>query len=299
MQSKNTIRFPPTSFSFELFPPKTPEGYVKLQETIRQMVELKPDFFSCTYGAGGGSRGKTLDIVESIQNTHQIPAVAHLTCVLHTKDEIKAILEEMKHRSIANVLALRGDPPRENPGWQAGPDNFIYSSDLVKFIREHFGTYFGIGVAGFPEGHLLSPDREFDAQILKGKIDAGADFVMLGGLLAGTHETPGEVIERVGPDGKKTKIKVFRGMASKEAQEDFMGHMSEWKTAEGVSVEVVCRGSARDVIQDIMGGIRSGLTYCGAATIKDLQRKAQFMEITNAGKVEGTPHAIGRLTVDG
>jgi IMP dehydrogenase len=123
---------------------------------------------------------------------------------------------------------------------------------------------------------------------------AGADLVMLGGMLAGTDETPGRVIEKV-VDGRAVRFKQFRGMASREAQEDFMGSMSEWKTAEGVSVEIPCRGSARDVVKDIMGGIRSGLTYSGAATIKDLQRKAQFLEITPAGRVEGTPHAIGRL----
>src|SRR3989338_433493 len=164
--------------SFELFPPKTPEGYEKLLTTIAQLCALKPDFISCTYGAGGGSRDKTLDIVEHIQKTHGVAAVAHLTCVLHTKDEIKAILQDMKRRGISRVLALRGDPPKENPDWKAGPDNFRYSSDLVAFIRAHFGKYFEIGVAGFPEGHALAPSRDADARYLKIKIDAGADYVI-------------------------------------------------------------------------------------------------------------------------
>lgn len=125
---------------------------------------------------------------------------------------------------------------------------------------------------------------------------AGADMVMLGGMLAGTEETPGKTIEKPGPDGKPLCFKQFRGMASKEAQEDFMGQMPEWKTAEGVSVEVKYKGSAREVIKDIMGGIRSGLTYSGATTIQALQRKANFVVITPAGWIEGTPHAIGRLT---
>ena len=84
-------------------------------------------------------------------------------------------------------------------------------------------------------------------------------------------------------------------MASREAQEDYMGHMSDWKTAEGISIDVPCRGPVKAVIQDLMGGVRSGMTYCGAATIKDLQRKAQFMEVTPAGRVESAPHALGRL----
>lgn len=166
------------TISFELFPPKTPEGEQKLLATIEQLSALKPDFFSCTYGAGGSSRGKTLDVVEHIQKSQNIPAVAHLTCVLHTKAEIKDILNQMKARGINHVLALRGDPPRDNPDWVPGVDNFQYSSDLVAFIREHFGNYFGIGVAGFPEGHLLAPDRDFDAKVLRGKMDAGADFII-------------------------------------------------------------------------------------------------------------------------
>src|SRR5690242_272483 len=88
------------SISFELFPPKTEEGHQKLLGTIQELCDLKPTFISCTYGAGGSSRGRTLEIVEHIQKTHHIPAVAHLTCVLHTKDEIKAILEDMKNRGI-------------------------------------------------------------------------------------------------------------------------------------------------------------------------------------------------------
>lgn len=123
---------------------------------------------------------------------------------------------------------------------------------------------------------------------------AGADFVMLGGMLAGTDETPGEVVETVSSDGEVLRFKRFRGMASREAQEDFMGNMSEWKTAEGISLDVPCRGPMKEVILDVMGGIRSGMTYCGAETIRDLQRKAQFMEITNAGQIEGTPHALNR-----
>ena len=119
---------------------------------------------------------------------------------------------------------------------------------------------------------------------------------MLGGMLAGTDETPGEIITKRDSSGAEVRVKRFRGMASREAQEDFMGGMAEWKTAEGVAVEVPCKGPVRAIIQDVMGGIRSGLTYCGAETIKGLQRKAQFMEITTAGFAEGTPHAVGRLT---
>jgi methylenetetrahydrofolate reductase (NADPH) len=166
------------TFSFELFPPKTEQGYQNLMVTIEKLVALNPDFISCTYGAGGGSRDKTLEIVEHIQKKHQTIGVAHLTCVLHTKEEIKNILGDMKNRGISNILALRGDPPADNPNWQPGSDNFKYSSELCAFTKQNFDGQFGIGVAGFPEGHVLCPDRDRDAQYLKIKIDSGADFVI-------------------------------------------------------------------------------------------------------------------------
>ncbi len=168
----------PRTFSFELFPPKTPEGHAKLLHTIELLCNLKPDFISCTYGAGGSSRDKTLEIVDHIQKKHATIGVAHLTCVMHTKDEIKAILANIQRLGIHNVLALRGDAPKDNPNWTPGPDNFKYSSDLVAFMRQNFSDYFGIGVAGFPEGHVLCPDLDKDAQFLKKKTDAGADFVI-------------------------------------------------------------------------------------------------------------------------
>lgn len=166
------------TYSFELFPPKTEQGFQNLLKTIEELAALNPDFISCTYGAGGGSRDKTLDVVEHIEKKHNLTGLPHLTCVLHTKEEIKNILSDIRSRGLQNVLALRGDPPRDNPDWKPGKDNFHYSSELCSFIREQFGDYFSIGVAGFPEGHILCPDREQDARYLKKKTDAGADFVI-------------------------------------------------------------------------------------------------------------------------
>ncbi|MCA9401613.1 MAG: methylenetetrahydrofolate reductase [NAD(P)H] [Candidatus Omnitrophica bacterium] len=164
--------------SFELFPPKTDKGYLTLLETLDGLVQMKPDFISCTYGAGGGNRDKTFDIVQLIQDQHRTAGLAHLTCVLHTKDEILNILKEADQRGIGNILALRGDPPQDNPDWKPGINNFHFSSELCAFIREHFGNRFSIGVAGFPEGHVLCPDRDQDADYLKIKINNGADFVI-------------------------------------------------------------------------------------------------------------------------
>jgi methylenetetrahydrofolate reductase (NADPH) len=143
----------PRTFSFEIFPPKTDKGYESLLETLEDLSTLPFDFISVTYGAGGSSRDRTLEIVRLIQEKYHIPALHHFTCVLHTRRDIKRIIDEIKSHDIRNLLALRGDPPRDQPDWRPGPDNFKYSSELVKFIRDHYGDHFAIGVAGFPEGH--------------------------------------------------------------------------------------------------------------------------------------------------
>jgi len=116
----------------------------------------------------------------------------------------------------------------------------------------------------------------------------GADFVMIGGMLAGTEPTPGEVITK--EDGRQ--IKRYRGMASREAQEDFVGQMQEWKTAEGVSAEVPFRHNHDGIIADIIGGLRSGLTYAGSDTISELQRKLNYVRVTQAGRLESLPHKL-------
>lgn len=116
----------------------------------------------------------------------------------------------------------------------------------------------------------------------------GADFVMIGGMLAGTAPTPGEIITR--PDG--TRVKQYRGMASREAQESFLGQMHEWKTAEGVSTEVLYRDQQDMIIADIIGGLRSGLTYAGANSISELQRKLNYLQVTQAGRIESLPHKL-------
>ena len=166
------------TLSFEIFPPKTDQGMVSLEGTLKELALLAPDFISVTYGAGGSSRDKTLDIVRMVQDKHHIPALHHFTCVIHTKHEVEGILNHLKSLGICNILALRGDPPKDNPDWTPGEDNFRYSSDLVRLIRDDYGNFFSIGVAGFSEGHPLAPNREFDAGIMKKKIETGGEFVI-------------------------------------------------------------------------------------------------------------------------
>src|SRR5437867_4875940 len=164
--------------SFEFFPPKTVEGDRNLLEkTIPALMQLKPDFCSVTYGAGGSTRDKTLMIVDRIQRQHSLTAMAHLTCVNATKEEIRGYLTEARARGIKNILALRGDPPGGEGEFKMTEGGFEFSYQLVEFIRQSGG--FSIGVAGFPEGHVACQEGKYvDWQRLKNKIEQGADFVI-------------------------------------------------------------------------------------------------------------------------
>lgn len=163
--------------SFEFFPPKTDEGDRHLLEKhIPALAQAKPDFCSVTYGAGGGTRDKTLMIVERIQREHRLTALAHLTCVNHTRDEVRAVLEKIRALGCKNILALRGDPPGGGE-FQKTPGGFEFASELVQFIRGQ--NDFSVGVAGFPEGHIANRNGKLDDWgRLKEKIEAGADFVL-------------------------------------------------------------------------------------------------------------------------
>jgi len=163
--------------SFEFFPTKTAEGErTLLEKTIPALGQLHPDFCSVTYGAGGGTRERTLGIVDRIQREQQITAMAHLTCVNSTADEIGSVLEQTRALGIRNILALRGDPPN-GAEFVKAEGGFEFSYQLVERIRREGG--FSIGVAGFPEGHIACREgKHADWRRLKAKIDSGADFVI-------------------------------------------------------------------------------------------------------------------------
>ena len=171
------------SLSFEFFPPKTEAASADLFQTISELAPCDPSFVSVTYGAGGSTRTLTRDLVTRIITETSIPAIPHLTCVSHSEEEITAILENYAGAGVEAILALRGDPPRDQPDYDRSGDAFPYAIDLVRFIRNfnegstnrHGG--FGIGVAGFPEGHPETPNRLVEMDHLKAKIDAGADYI--------------------------------------------------------------------------------------------------------------------------
>jgi methylenetetrahydrofolate reductase (NADH) len=174
------------TFSFEFFPPKTPESSDRLYHAIRELEPLKPSFVSVTYGAGGSTRGLTHDLVVRTKLELNITTVPHLTCVCHSEQDIRAVLERYADHGISNILALGGDPPSGLPGYNKADDAFQHAADLVRFIKsfnsegihpDPGGRGFGIGVAGFPEGHPGTPNRLLEMDHLKQKVDAGADYI--------------------------------------------------------------------------------------------------------------------------
>jgi methylenetetrahydrofolate reductase (NADPH) len=181
MHIQDIFRAHPITFSFEFFPPKTDEASGQLFDTIAQLQALRPSFVSVTYGAGGTTRERTHDLIVRIQRETSLTAVSHLTCVCHDEAELAVILDRYAASGIENVLALRGDPPRNRPDYDRARDAFQYADQLVRFIRARGRTRdprgFGIGVAGFPEGHPECPNRLTELDNLKRKVDSGADYI--------------------------------------------------------------------------------------------------------------------------
>jgi methylenetetrahydrofolate reductase (NADPH) len=184
MHITDIMRANSPTFSFEFFPPKTPEAAETLYQTIRDLESYMPHFVSVTYGAGGSTRELTHDLVERIQHTTKLDPIPHLTCVCHTNEEIETILLRYAKSGIGNILALGGDRPI-GTAYDKSRDSFQHAIDLVKFIRRFndSGAHpdrrgFGIGVAGFPEGHPATPNRLLEMDYFKAKVDAGADYIV-------------------------------------------------------------------------------------------------------------------------
>ena len=161
--------------SFEFFPPKKPESEHLLHETVEVLSRFSPDFVSITYGAGGSTRDNTLRWTLGIKEKYDLDVMMHLTCIATSRADIQEIVEILKEHGIMNILALRGDPPRDLPT-EMIKDDFHFAYELVEYLRELDG--FSIGVAGYPEGHLEAPSLEKDIEYLKRKVDAGAGFVI-------------------------------------------------------------------------------------------------------------------------
>lgn len=166
------------SLSFEVFPPKTDEGFRKLcgsESVLHKLKALHPDYISCTYGAGGSSIGRNLEVLDCVAAEGCVIPVTHFTCVGNTRESIKKQLSIYLEHGINHVLALRGDLP---VGWEGTHGDFLYATELVHYIRESFGDAFTVAVSGSPEGHIEAVSLERDIEFLKQKQDEGADYIM-------------------------------------------------------------------------------------------------------------------------
>ncbi len=164
------------SFSFEFFPPRDEPGFAQLRESLASLRELQPTYVSVTYGAGGSTRQRTIELVAQLRRDYGIEAMAHLTCVGASRSELMSVLERLAEAGIENVLALRGDPPEGRRPFEPHPEGFRYASELAAFARKYFN--FCLGGACYPEGHIDAPSPQADLENLQKKVAAGCEFLI-------------------------------------------------------------------------------------------------------------------------
>jgi methylenetetrahydrofolate reductase (NADPH) len=163
------------SFSFEFFPPQSDRGVETLLDTARALQALEPTYVSVTYGAGGSTRARTIDIAKRIKHELDLEVMAHLTCVGHTRDELREILDELAEAGIENIMALRGDPPRGEAAFRPTEGGFRYATELIEMLAEY---PFAVGAAAYPEKHPEAANSDDDLANAKRKVEAGARFLV-------------------------------------------------------------------------------------------------------------------------
>lgn len=173
MTIKERIQEPGVHISFEVFPPKTDDKYDSVIRAVDQIATMQPSFISVTYGAGGGTSKNTLSIAKRISDDLHVPSIAHLTCASSTKEEVRKVIADLKENGIENILALRGDKPKD--GSHPNGSYFRYASELIEEIHRH-GS-FCVGAACYPEGHVECAHQKEDIRYLKEKVDCGVDFL--------------------------------------------------------------------------------------------------------------------------
>ena len=163
--------------SFELFPPKTAEALASLEHHVAELAKFNPSYITCTYGAGGSTRDKTLEVICEVKKRHGVPVASHLTCVGSTVEQLCGYMQEASDRGVDHIVALRGDPPRGESSFTPVAGGLRYANELVSLIRERFAN-FGVAVAGYPEKHQEAPDADVDFANLVRKVNTGADAVI-------------------------------------------------------------------------------------------------------------------------
>ena len=276
--------------SFELFPPKTDDGVGKLIEQVEQLTAFSPDFLTCTYGAGGSTRERTLTVLEAVRNRFDLPVASHLTVVGSTVDDLRGYLRRADELGVSYIVALRGDPPKDAENFQPVEDGLRYANELTELIRSEF-PQFGIIVAGYPETHQEAPSPEADLENLKRKCDAGADVVVTQLFYDNDDyrrwvdrcesigiETP--IVPGIMPVTNLAQIKRIASMCGAKLPQAFVDRLGEkpddkeWQEAVGIEF-------ARDQVQELIDDGVAGLHFyvlnrskATSAILRDLDLRA-------------------------
>lgn len=269
--------------SFELFPPKTDAGQQTLFQHVAQLAAHLPDFFTCTYGAGGSTRDRTLEIVAEVKRRFGLPVASHLTCVGATTDQLQAYLQAAAERDVDYIVALRGDPPAGQTHFAPTAGGLRYANELVALIREQFPR-FGIAVAGYPETHREAPSAAVDLENLKRKTDAGADIVITQLFydnrdffdfadrcrLAGIHQP---IIPGLLPVTNLSQIQRITSLCGARLPADFVAELGrrddeQWQFEVGVDFAV---RQVRELVERGVPGIHFYVLNKSQATIRILE----------------------------
>jgi methylenetetrahydrofolate reductase (NADPH) len=293
---------PEPTISFEFFPPKTDEAERMLfEETVPTLQRLGPSFISVTYGAGGGTRDRTLGIVNRLRRDFGIESMAHLTCVGSTREMLGEVLDEAQALGIENILALRGDPPKGQTEFKPVAGGFSFASELVRFVKDRH--HFAVGAAGYPEGHVECPDKYRDWDRTAAKVEAGAEFIITQ-LFYDAHDflafedylrnkrgVKVPIVPGVLPFLSTAQIKRFTTLCgaklSDELRRRLEAHAHDDESVRQLGVEV-CSGICRRLLDHGIPGIH---LYC-------LNRAASGAEILhNLGLANGAGDAQPEATM--
>ncbi len=252
------VRKQPT-FSFEVFPPKTKEGIDNLLRTIGELAELKPDYISVTYGAGGSTARSTLEIIEKVQEQFGITCLHHFTLVNQTISELTSHITRMKASGVKNVLALRGDPPKDmGVKFKRIEGGLTYCYELIDLIKGSCDDCFSIGVAGFPECHIDCPSEENDTQYLRIKVDHGAEFVV--SQMFFSNESYGKYIARL--RGAGVELPVIPGVLPITDYHKLLTFAEACGAYICEDVHRIFAPIAHDIAETVKEGIRFSIEQC-------------------------------------
>jgi methylenetetrahydrofolate reductase (NADPH) len=275
-------------FSFEFFPPKTDDGVRQLWEAVEALRPLAPGFVSVTYGAGGSTRTRTIELVTRLKRESEIETVAHLTCAGSSRQELAHVLDELAEAGVQNVLALRGDPPRGEHTFQPHPEGFRYASELVAFIRSEPARWrFCIGAAAYPEGHVETPDLARDLAHLEIKVDAGADFLVTQLFFQNAHYF--RFVERARAAG--ITVPVLPGIMPFTAVEQ----IERFTALCGAQIPPALRAAMQVRRDDAEGSLQLGVAYASLQCADLLRRGAPGVHFYTLNRSPSTRAIVAAL----